>query len=131
MKRVAALVVLLALPGCTKTRVRKGNPMKLNICGQKTIVNPSDKEIREALSRLDTRSGDAFVILGPTDMTYIQASGDRNVGFDLEYQESTVEQHFRAKNENITLDDVMESFTAYRAGRTDWKDKFDFRRVTW
>ena len=131
MKRVAALVVLLALPGCTKTRVRKGNPMKLNICGQKTIVNPSNKEIREALTGLDTKSGDAFVILGPTDMTYIQASGDKNVGFCLEYQESSTDKHFRAKNEALPLSDVVEAFTAYRAGDAGFKDKLDFRRVTW
>lgn len=109
----------------------KEEDMQLHICDDKIIKNPSDEDIRDAFSKLDTKTGVDFIILGPTAMTYIQASGDRNVGFDLEYQEGTVDKHFRAKEKHITLKDVVNAFIAYRNGSTNWQDKFDFERISW
>jgi hypothetical protein len=111
-------------------QIKQGD-MQLQICDDKIIKNPSDEDIRNAFSKLDTKTGDAFIILGPTDMTYIQSSGDRNVGFDLEYQEGTTDKHFRAKEKHITFDDVVNAFIAYRNGSTNWQDKFDFERIRW
>jgi len=105
--------------------------MQLQICDDKKIKNPSDEDIRDAFSKLDTKTDVAFIILGPTKMTYIQATGDRNVGFELEYQEGTIDEHFRAKDKHITLDDVVNAFIAYRNGSTNWQDKFDFERISW
>ena len=104
--------------------------MKLDICGEKTIVNPTEADIGSALSSLNTDSGDAFVVLGPSDMTYIQASGDQNVGFDLEYQEGTTRQHYRAKQESIPLNAIIEAFVAYRNENLEWKAKFTFERIS-
>ncbi|MHC4745079.1 MAG: hypothetical protein ACYS8Z_24445 [Planctomycetota bacterium] len=105
--------------------------MELDICGDKIIKNPSDEDIRNAFAKLDTKTSAAFIILSRTTMTYIQAAGDRNVGFDLEYQEAAIEEHFKAKDKIMTIDDVVDAFIAYRNGDKNWRNKFDFERITW
>ena len=64
-------------------------------------------------------------------MTYIQVSGDKSVGFELEYQEGSVGAHFRATDERITLDQVVRAFIAYRDRDPNWKDAFTFEKITW
>jgi len=127
-----AFAALLVLAGCAaKPGEVERVPTKLEICGERTIVDPSDEDIRSALGGLDAGSGDAFVILVPAEMTYIQASGDRRRGFDMEYQEGSIDRHFRATNESILVDDVAEAFIAYRSGDESWKSRFEFKRVEW
>lgn len=128
----AVMLVLLVLCSCARQAQDVENGvMTLDICGAKKIKAPSDRQIRDELTGLDTRNEDSFAILGPTEMTYIQVSGDKNEGFDLEYQEGAVDAHFRAKNKNITLDQIVEAFIAYRDGETSWRDGFDFEKITW
>lgn len=105
--------------------------MTLTINGETKISNPSDDDILNALQTLDTTSGDAFVILESDEMTYMQAGGDRNVGFDLEYQEGTVEAHYRARRTDISIDEIAQAFRAYRDGQPDWKQRFDFELIRW
>jgi len=132
MKRMLVLAAVVSfVGGCSRNEEAVVQTMKLDICSEKTIVNPTEADIRSALSSLNTKSGDAFVILGPSDMTYIQASGDQNVGFDLEYQEGTIHQHYRAKQEPIPLNAIIEAFIAYRNENSEWKAKFTFERISW
>ncbi len=105
--------------------------MVLSIGGAQEIVDPSDAQIQTAISGLDTKKGDAFVILGPNDMTYLQASGDKLVGFDLEFQAGATSEHFRAKNECIAIEDIIEVCIAYRDAVPDWNTKFEFERIAW
>ena len=104
--------------------------MTLDICAARQIQNPSDEQIQSELSNLSMKNDDSFAILGPTGMTYIQIAGDKTAGFDLEYQDGSTNAHFKAKDENITLDQVVEAFIAYRDGHTNWRDKFTFERIT-
>ena len=63
--------------------------MTLDICGDKQIQSPTESDIRQAVFALDTKNEDAFLILGSTEMTYIQTGGDQKAGFLLEYQDTT------------------------------------------
>jgi hypothetical protein len=120
-------MALAALNACSDTDQDVGNAvMTLEVCGSRFIENPSDEQILAELSDLDTKCDDSFAILGASDMTYIQIWGDENVGFDLEYQEGSIDSHFRAKNDDIPLDQVVGAFIAYRNGDNDWRDNFDF-----
>ena len=65
--------------------------MVLEICGDRRIENPTDEEVRWAVLELDTGNDDAFLILSGGEMSYVQCAGDRNVGFDLEYQEGGID----------------------------------------
>lgn len=105
--------------------------MVLDIRRARKIENPTDKQIETELWNLSTENEDCFAILGPSDMTYIQMSGDRSVGFDLEYQDGTVDAHFRATDEKITLDQVVRAFIAYRDADPNWKGEFTFEKITW
>ena len=52
----------------------------LDICGDETIQNPTASDIRQAVFALEAENGEAFLVLEQTDMTYIQTSGDLNLG---------------------------------------------------
>ena len=132
MKTTFVLMLMLAACGCARkeTDVNYG-AMVLDICGTRKIENPTDEQIRTELGHLSTQNEDSFAMLGPSDMTYIQISGDKSVGFDLEYQDASVDAHFRATDENITLDQVVEAFMAYRDGSTNWQTTFTFEKITW
>jgi hypothetical protein len=126
--------LLAVAVGCDK-QSRVTTPQKimsytLDICGDKTVQNPSEAGIRAAVSALDTKKGDAFLILGPTQMTYIQTSGDPKVGFDLEYQEADAQHHYRAKR-NFTADEIVKVFVSYLSGSGDWKKAADWEQVKW
>ncbi len=90
------------------------------------FIDPTTREIRETLSQLRVDDGDAFAILEQTEMSYLQCSGDMQVGFDLEYQLGDTDAHFRAERTNYTLEEIVTVFAAYRDRRVDWD-----AHVTW
>ena len=103
----------------------------LDICSKRKIENPTDGEIRAELSNLSTKEQDHFAILGTSDMTYIQISGDKDVGFILEYQDGSIHEHYKAKDEDIYLEKATEAFINFRDKNPNWKTKFDFEKETW
>ena len=122
-----SIVVIAAFTGCGGQTARTTTPPKaktpnctLDICGDKKIQNPTESDIRQAVFALDTKKDDAFFILGPTDMTYIQTGGDQNVGFKLEYQETDVKHHYRA-NRDLAADEIVKALVAYSTGADEWK----------
>ncbi len=102
----------------------------LNIRGNKKMLNPSAADIRAAVFALDTRKGDASLVLGPTEMTYIQTGGDQRVGFDLEYQEGDTDHHYRATRD-FTAEEITKALVSYAAGEDNWKAMAEWELVTW
>jgi hypothetical protein len=102
---------------------------RLSVCGDTTIDDPSDEQIRGALSGLDASTGGAFVILSVDEQTYVQASGDSLIGFDLEYQVGSTDVHFRAQRDDIPMHEILDALTAYRDGVPDWGARFEFKRI--
>jgi hypothetical protein len=121
------LTMALALASAGWTKIMN---YTLDICGDKKILNPKEPEIRQAVLALDTKKGEAFLILGPTDMTYIQASGDQKAGFDVEYQESDTRHHYRAKRD-FTSEEIVKALVAYCAGTEDWKKAAAWEPIKW
>ena len=69
-----SIVVIASFTGCGGQTTRTTTPPKakkmsctLDICGDKKIQNPTESDIRQAVFALDTKKGDAFLILGPTE----------------------------------------------------------------
>lgn len=85
------------------------------------IQNPTEADIRQTLDSLDTHKNGAFLILGTSDMTYIQTSGDKKAGFALEYQEGDTKHHYQAMRDNFTAEEIVKVMTSYSAGTDDWK----------
>ena len=132
VSRTLLLLVAVAAFGCAPKEADVQNgAMVLDVCGARKIKNPTDEQIRIALGSLSTKNEDSFAILGPSDMTYIQASGDKSVGFHLEYQEGSVDAHFQTTDEKITLGQVVSAFIAYRDASAGWQKAFTFEKITW
>src|SRR5258705_8527810 len=98
-----SIVVIAAFTGCggpTTRTTTPPNPKTMNctldICGDKKIQNPTESDIRQAVFALDAKKDDAFLILGPTDMTYIQTGGGQKDGFKVEDQETHTKNHYPA-----------------------------------
>lgn len=132
IRRVMLLLAMTGFCGCAQKEGHvESGVMTLDVCGAKQIENPTDEQIRIELSSLSTQNEDSFAILGPTNMTYIQVSGDKRVGFDLEYQEGSVDAHFKTVDGKISFNAVVRAFIAYRDGVADWQDEFTFVQITW
>ena len=132
-----SIVVIAAFTGCGRQTTRTTTPPKaktmnctLDICGGKKIQNPTESDIRQAVFALDTKKGDAFLVLGPTDLTYIQTSGDQKVGFHLEYQEADAKHHYRAKR-YLTADEIVKALVAYSTGADEWKTVAEWDLIKW
>ena len=102
--------------------------MKLDIGGWRTVQDPNEAQIREAIRELDDFEG--FLVLSATDLTYIQSSGDSRVGFDLEYQEGSLDHHYRARKYDFEAETIVAKFSAYAAGDNGWRDGIDWEMIT-
>ena len=122
------MLVLFATAGCHQ--MKSDNVMTLDIGGRQEITSPSPEQIRDAVLNLGP-PGDAFLILGPTPMTYIQCSGDKNAGLNLEYQAETVDQHFRSKRNDWDAETVIQKFSQYHRGDDAWKEGVEWEKITW
>jgi hypothetical protein len=132
-----AFALLIIVIGCDRqntaiTTSKKNQAMKytLDICGDKKIENPTGEEIRQAVLGLDTKKGEAFLILGSTDMTYIQTSADPEAVFDLEYQEVDSKHHYRAKRD-FSAEEVVKALVSYSSGADDWKKVSEWELIQW
>lgn len=130
-----AIVAMTAITGCgrqaaTTTTTPKARTMVLDICGGKKIRNPTESDIRQAVFALDTKKDEAFLILGPTEMTYIQTTGDQKSDFIVEYQENDARHHYRA-NRSFTADEIVKALVSYSTGADDWKTTTGWELLRW
>lgn len=132
MARLAVLAVILLAVGCGRAEPRDTTNMTLSLSNGTELLNPSYDQVREALSTLNVaRDGEGFAILGPSEMTYVQVSGDPQIGFDIEYQEGSVTEHYRAAREDYSLDETVDVLIAYRDGVIEWSEVGDFAKISW
>ena len=69
---------------------------------------------------------DSFVILEKDEMTYMQALWTPK-GYDLEYQEGNVLEHYWL-SELTTQDDVIWALQSYLRNEPYWKTKYNFEK---
>ena len=79
----------------------------------------------EAISRLGVslvpEGRHVFATLGSSDLTYLQASGSVTAGFALDYQDGSLDQHYRSRASDLPLDGVTAIFLKYAGGDTSWR----------
>ena len=134
---LVSIMLLVAVTDCDHRSTTTTTPPKgvavnltLDVCGRRKIQNPTESDIRREVYALDTNKDEAFLILGPTDMTYIQATGDRKHDFIVEYQDSDVGHHYRAKRK-LTTDQIVTALVSYSIGSEAWKRAAEWEHITW
>lgn len=91
------------------------------------IHAPTAAQIAELFSSLPGGS-DSFAVLLIDDLTYIQAHGSAQDGFVLEYQDGSLDQHYRAHDEQLDLAAVTRAFQQYAAGDSSWRGAATWQR---
>ena len=109
-----------------------GPTVMLKLPTDEQIKDPSDEQILKVISSLVVGSDiDAFAILSRSEMTYVQTSGDQSTGFDMEYQDGDIQEHYRADRSDFSLEEIVKAFREYRDGVIDWSDYGNWTRITW
>ena len=106
---------------------------EFNICGNKTIKNPTYEIISQAFN--DVLNGvcgdDSFLILSVAniDGTYVQMAllPDRKT-IQLEYQDGAEDKHFESTG-NPSSSETINAFMKYSQGSKTWDDGFSWRRI--
>ncbi len=95
--------------------------MELSTGTGQQFSDPTPAEIAGVLASLPGGE-DSFAILEQDDMVYIQtAGGASEAGFVLEYQEGSLERHYRSTNDELPLETVTRAFQLYAARNPAWK----------
>jgi hypothetical protein len=93
-----------------------------------TVENPTDAEIGRLLPEEQE-----FAILsdGPDSLTFMQFAWGKAPGeLLLEFQEGTLNTHFRAIGRDINIGRVVAAFQKYGRGDDSWKGEFRWEHVT-
>ena len=82
---------------------------------------PDGATIAKVLASLD---GGQKVIatLERSELSYVQAQGSAAAGFGLEYQEGSLDQHYRSAGGALPLARVTEIFQMYARGAAAWRE---------
>jgi hypothetical protein len=99
--------------------------MNLDLESGWTIRGVSANDVRSCVE------AESFAILSTDPNTYIQCAEQNEppYGYDLEYQDGSLEQHYRARNEPITLERVLSAFLKYLRGDASWQPDFRWERM--
>ena len=98
---------------------------------------PDPQTIATVLAGLD---GGRHVLatLGESELSYVQASGSVQSGFALDYQEGSLDRHYRSRDDTLSLERVTGIFQKYARGDATWRDGIDWahdpfvpRRIPW
>ncbi|MFT5499111.1 MAG: hypothetical protein ACI9TH_004526 [Kiritimatiellia bacterium] len=102
--------------------------MKLITDGHRNVSDPGAEDIRIALGKMEP-GNDGFLILEKNAWHYIQCAGDASVGFSLEYQEGSLEQHYQVEGRKLDTETVLNIFTSYAARETAWRSAVPWTKM--
>ena len=90
--------------------------------------DPDPATIAKILAELD---GDRHVLvtLGESDLTYLQVTGGGPMGLALEFQEGSLDQHYRSTNPDLPLALVTDLFQRYARGDQSWREEVEWVHV--
>jgi hypothetical protein len=76
-------------------------------------------------------SENCYGILSPIEdqMTYIQCAKQEEQMYHLEYQDGSPDKHYRAADEQITLDRVQSAFGKFLRGDASWRTDFRWEKM--
>ena len=99
--------------------------LKLELESGAIINSPTDADFRSI-------EGQEFAILSGADSnTYLQCAEQTEPPWEyvLEYQEGSLDNHYRALGDNIKFDQILVAFRKYRDGDPSWRTDFNWERM--
>ncbi len=102
--------------------------LRLEVENGQVLENPSANDIAIAIAGMKS-DGNAFAILSRDEMFYMQISGDPTGGFDIEYQEGSTKEHFRAEGDPFPMQQIVPAMQDYAAGGAEWQKRFTWKRL--
>jgi hypothetical protein len=100
--------------------------MKLQTEGHMHAVDATEREIQEAF--LDDAGRGEFTILSRSDEVYMQAAGEGDGPFTLEFRDGDAQNHFRCVREP-SKSEVERAFLKYLAGDDSWRADFSWQKL--
>ena len=100
--------------------------MKLETAESLQFGQVTEEQLREAF-RDDEGRGE-FIILSQSPRTFIQAGGEGDGPYSLEYRDGDDEHHFQAEGD-YRKDDVLRAFLWYLAGDSRWRTEFRWQKL--
>jgi hypothetical protein len=86
----------------------------------------TSENVGEVIASLpQQKEGDRFAILSKDPQTYVQTLSTAD-GFQLEYQDGSIAEHYHCTREDLSAAEVIEVFRDYLAGDIFWKRRFPF-----
>jgi hypothetical protein len=93
------------------------------------IQNPTEQDLRTWIEKIAANEWD-LAILYKDDDSYVQTAGGIKKGtLMLEYQDGSIDEHYRATG-YPTTEDVIAAFTAYLRGDGWWEGQFIWERMS-
>jgi hypothetical protein len=100
--------------------------MKLETAESLAFSAVTEEQLREAF-RDDAGRGE-FIILSQEPQVFIQAGGEDDGPYTLEYREGDDDHHFRAGTD-LRKADALRAFLWYLAGDQRWRTDFPWQKV--
>lgn len=102
--------------------------MKLEINGESVSHQATPALIAGSVEKLKD-SKDAFAILSKDQMTYIQFSINHKTGFIMEYQDGSIENHYRSVEFQLSPKVVTDTFVSYLASDDRWRKAVAWEKI--
>jgi len=96
----------------------------LNFCDQIYDKNPTLLNIEERLLALDTSENDGFLIYEEEGNSFIQAQGDKEIGFLIEYHDSANSKSLQT-SKRFDFQITLSIFSNFMAGDLSWINKYE------
>jgi hypothetical protein len=100
--------------------------MRLETAEGRPIDDVTEEQLRDAFSN-DAGRGE-FIILSAQPHIYIQAGGEFEGPYALEYREGDDQHHYSAGNQ-VRKEDVLRAFLSYLAGDSRWRTEFAWQKI--
>jgi len=102
--------------------------MKLECAKTISLPNATETDIRKAFA--DDNGRGEFIILRESDQFYIQAAGENDGPYILEYREGGGDRHYRCtRGMDMNKSEVESAFVKYLKGDMSWKTDFQWEQV--
>ena len=100
--------------------------MKLSTASYGPKTDISEEDLVRAFQEYS--DDDEFIILSQADQTYIQAAGEGNGPYFLEYRDGDEDHHFQCVEE-LSKNDVKSAFLKYLKGDVSWKTDYEWEQL--